>query len=94
MREPLLDAAQVAKLLRICPSTVYDAVKLGRLPAIELWRGRQRPLLRFRREDIEGLIQDRRTATAGSESGDRLGSRDAIFPTELATDPTPNGERD
>lgn len=55
--EALLTAREVASLLRIRPSTVYQAVAERRLPAIELWRGRRKPLLRFRRADIEELIR-------------------------------------
>ena len=67
MESPLLTAEQVARVLNVKPSTVYDAVAKGRLPVVKLWEGRRRPLLRFRQEDIERLIEDRATA-AGSDS--------------------------
>ncbi len=59
METPLLTAEDVARLLNIKPSTVYDAAARGRIPAVRLWEGRRRPLIRFRREDIEKLIEDR-----------------------------------
>ena len=59
METPLLTAEDVARLLNIKPSTVYDAAARGRIPAVRLWEGRRRPLIRFRREDIEQLIEDR-----------------------------------
>ena len=59
MDTPLLRAEDVARLLNVKISTVYDAVTRGRLPAVRLWQGRRRGLLRFRREDVEALIRDR-----------------------------------
>lgn len=59
MEEPLLTAEQVARLLNVKTSTVYDGVARGRIPAVRLWEGRKRPLLRFRREDIARLVEAR-----------------------------------
>ena len=59
METPLITAEAVAKLLSVKVSTVYDAVARGRIPAVRLWSGRRRPLLRFRRQDIERLIRER-----------------------------------
>ena len=59
MEAPLLKAEDVARLLNIRVSTVYDAVARGRIPAVRLWEGRRRPLLRFRQEDVERWIQER-----------------------------------
>lgn len=52
----LLKAEEVAALLRIRVSTVYDAAARGDLPSICLWRGTRRSLIRFRRQDIERLL--------------------------------------
>ena len=60
--EPLLTATNVATLLNIRKSTVYDAVEKGRLPAVSLWKGKRRTFLRFRRTDIEAFIRERVTA--------------------------------
>ena len=65
---PLLSAREVARLLNIKISTVYDAVARGRLPAVKLWSGRKRSLLRFRRSDLERLLQER--TTAANEKGE------------------------
>ena len=54
--EQLLTAKEVADLLRLAPSTVFDAAARGDLPCVRLWRGRRKSLLRFRRADIEALI--------------------------------------
>jgi len=55
---PLLTASQVAELLNIKKSTVYEAALKGRLPAISLWRNKRRTFLRFRRSDIEKFISE------------------------------------
>lgn len=58
----LLTAEEVASILRVKPSTVYDAAARGVLPVVKLWKGRRRTLLRFRRDDIELFIQERSSA--------------------------------
>ena len=57
---PLLSANEVAALLNIKKSTVYEAVLKGRLPAVSLWRNNKRTFLRFRRSDIERFIEERK----------------------------------
>ena len=57
--EPLLDAREVAKWLGVAPSTVYDAVTKGILPAVRMWKGKRRTLVRFRRQDVEAFINER-----------------------------------
>lgn len=52
----LLVAQEVATLLRIEIATVYAAAAAGKLPAVRLWRGKRKSLLRFRRSEIEQLI--------------------------------------
>jgi len=51
--DELLTAAEVARALRVKPSTVYEAAAHGRIPCIRLWQGKRRALVRFRRQDIE-----------------------------------------
>ena len=55
--EQLLTAKEVADLLRLAPSTVFDAAARGNLPCVRLWRGRRKSVLRFRRSDLEELIR-------------------------------------
>ncbi len=43
----LLTAGEVAKLLNLKPSTIYDAALRGRLPCVRLWTGRRRAVVRF-----------------------------------------------
>jgi excisionase family DNA binding protein len=55
--DALLLPSEVAGMLRIKVNSVYAAAAAGRLPAVRLWRGRRKSLLRFRRQDIEELIR-------------------------------------
>ena len=55
--EQLLTAKEVADLVRLSPSTVFDAAARGDLPCVRLWRGRRKSVVRFRRSDIERLIE-------------------------------------
>lgn len=57
MDEPLLTADDVARILAIKPQTVRDAAWRGRIPCVRLWQGKKKALLRFRREDIDALVQ-------------------------------------
>ena len=68
MDDALLTANEVARLLAIQPSTVYAFAAKGTLPCVRLSKGRNRDLLRFRREDIEKLIREG-IAPAGQETG-------------------------
>jgi len=61
--EPLLTADDVARILNVKVSTVYDGVYRGLIPAVRIWKGRRRTLIRFRRSDIEEFIRER-TVTA------------------------------
>lgn len=63
MSQPeLLTAEEVADLLRVKPSTVYDAAARGILPVLRLWKGKRRTLIRFQRADIESFIRERAMA--------------------------------
>jgi len=64
----LLTAGEVAEILNIEKATVYEAVAKGRLPAVRLWRGRRRSLIRFRRDDIEQFIRARTTVQPAESS--------------------------
>lgn len=66
--DSLLTARDVAKILNIKKSTVYEAVLRGRLPAVSLWKGNRRRLLRFRRSDIAEFIRERTTAPRTQDS--------------------------
>jgi excisionase family DNA binding protein len=58
--EVLLDANYVAEWLSVAPATVYEHVARGNIPAVRLWKGRRRALIRFRRADIEAFLESRR----------------------------------
>lgn len=63
----LLTAEEVAERLRVKPATVYQAAADGRLPSIRLWEGTRRALVRFRLDDIERVLRERRTADSSSD---------------------------
>ena len=69
--QPLLTAEEVGHLLHLKPATIYDAVSKGRLPAIRLWRGARRSVLRFRPEDIQRIIRERATSAKDRRQGDQ-----------------------
>ena len=56
---PLLTAEEVGKILRLKAATIYEAASVGRIPSVRLWKGRRKTLVRFRRTDIEQLIEQR-----------------------------------
>ena len=66
MDKDLFSVEDVARRLGVRPSTVRAGVKRGLIPAVILWRGKRRSLMRFRPEDIERLIRER-TFPSGSD---------------------------
>ena len=64
----LLTVEEVAQLLRLKPSTVYQAASEGRIPSVKLWKGRRRTLVRFRRDDILQFIHSRQVPKAASQN--------------------------
>ena len=63
MSDKLLSVEEVAMRLGVRPSTVRAGVKRGHIPAVILWKGKRRSLVRFRPEDIERTIRERLTPT-------------------------------
>ena len=61
MAGSLWTVEQVAQRLGVRPSTVRAGVTAGQIPAVVLWKGKRRSLVRFRPEDIEQFIQERTT---------------------------------
>ncbi len=59
MDDKLLTSEEVAELLSVKPQTVRDAAWRGKIPCVRLWTGKKRSLLRFKRSDIDRLIEDR-----------------------------------
>ena len=57
--ESLLRAKEVAKILNVRPSTVYDLAHRGVLRHVRIAQGARRSLIRFRASDLEGMIRDR-----------------------------------
>jgi excisionase family DNA binding protein len=66
----LLTADETATLLKVRQSTIYDWAAKGVLPHVRILAGKRRPVLRFRRLDVEAFIVDRMVWPA-RESSDR-----------------------
>lgn len=62
--ETLLRAQEVAKILSVRPSTVYDLAHRGVLRCVRIAQGKRRSLIRFRPSDLERLLKER---TKGGE---------------------------
>ncbi len=59
MTDMLMKPTEVAELLRVSRTWVYDAAKDGRLPSVQLGPGGP---VRFIRADVEAWLQDARSA--------------------------------
>ena len=59
MDEKLLTSEEVAELLSLKPQTIRDAAWRGKIPCVRLWTGKKKSLLRFKKSDIDELIQSR-----------------------------------
>jgi excisionase family DNA binding protein len=57
--DPLLVADQAAATLNVKPGTIYDWVSKGILPCVRILAGKRRPVIRFRRSDIDEFIRTR-----------------------------------
>ena len=67
--EPLLTADEVARILNVKVSTIYDGVYRGLLPAIRVWKGRRRSLIRFSGDDLKAFIVSKRTRGQSASGG-------------------------
>jgi excisionase family DNA binding protein len=67
MAEGFLTPAEVAELLRLRVQTVYEYIRLGRLPAVRLRKG-----YRISREDLEAFLESCRTAKKDTRTVARL----------------------
>ena len=56
--EPLLKADEVARMLGIARSTVFDWARKGELPSVVLRRGNFRAVRRWRPADVRKLIEE------------------------------------
>ncbi len=60
--ETLLRAKDVAQILNVRPSTVYELAHRGVLPHIRITEGSRRALIRFRPADVELFLKQRSVA--------------------------------
>lgn len=57
--DPLLLAHEAAELLNVRPATVYQWANKGLLPHVRIRTGGTRPVLRFRKSDLERFLRER-----------------------------------
>ena len=71
MSERFLRASDVARILNVRTSTVYALCRRGELVHVRLGEGRQRPLIRFQREQIDAFLRERTFGPAKGSEGCR-----------------------
>ena len=55
--DSLLTAPEVAAILRLGRSTVYEMSRRGELPSVEIRQGRGRTIRRWRASDIAAFVE-------------------------------------
>ena len=66
----LLRAPDVAQILNVQISTVYSLARRGLIPHVRLNEHSRRPLIRFRRSDVEELLRAKTIADPKSGTED------------------------
>lgn len=62
-QQELITAEEVASFLRVKVSTIYDWAAKEILPHVRILAGKRRPVIRFRRTDLQEFIQQRMTGS-------------------------------
>ena len=60
LQEPLLRAEQVAELLNVQPSTIYEWARMDYIPHIRFGTGKKKPPIRFEREEVVRWFEERK----------------------------------
>lgn len=60
--EPLMTVAEVAELLSVRPSTVYEWTRTGYIPHVRLGIGKKRPCVRFKKSAIATWLEEKERA--------------------------------
>ena len=55
----LLRAEQIAEILNLQTSTIYEWARMGYIPHIRLGTGKKKPCVRFSREAIEEWLKEK-----------------------------------
>jgi excisionase family DNA binding protein len=66
----LITADDVAAILNVRRSTVYEWARMSYLPSVRLGRGTRRPLIRFEREAVLKWLSSRRESGRSSRCPD------------------------
>ncbi len=62
--EPLIGAREVAAWLGLAVSSIYAKAATGEISHVLLWKGSRKPLVRFRRTEIERWLREHSSAPA------------------------------
>jgi excisionase family DNA binding protein len=63
--DAVMDAQDAASLLKVRPGTVYDWAARGVLPHIRILAGKRRPVIRFRRADLDRFLHEKSVRVRG-----------------------------
>jgi excisionase family DNA binding protein len=59
LHEPLLTAEQIAQMLNVQRSTVYEWAQMGYIPCIRLGTGKKKPLVRFSQFRVQEWLKQK-----------------------------------
>ena len=59
LQEPLLKVEQIAQMLNVEISTVYQWAQMGYIPCIRLGTGKKKPLVRFSQFRVQEWLKER-----------------------------------
>ncbi len=59
LHEPLLTAKQIAQMLNVKSSTVYEWAQMGYIPCIRLGTGKKKPLVRFSQFRVQEWLKQK-----------------------------------
>ena len=65
-RQGLLTAGQLAEMLSVEKSTIYEWARMGYIPHIRLGTGKKKPCVRFSREAIRQWLEEKEKEGRGT----------------------------
>ena len=55
---PWLTKKEAADYIRVCENTIDNLESIGKLKGYRIYRGKKKPIVRFRQEDLERVIEE------------------------------------
>ncbi len=92
MPEPLRTAAEIAGLLNVKPSTIYEWARMNYIPHLRLGTGRKKPCLRFRWSAVERWLQEKENQGRPTRLPQKVRSR-SVYP-RYSDDHGPQADRE